>query len=213
MKNLTTNQILEIETILIQRYDLKYDEFRNEVVDHIACEIEEQMQEDVAYEVALNHILKKWHFELKPIIGHKGVPTFIVKQLCKKDATRYFFLILFFLGTCYLDSKTSIGSQVSPWLSFGFILIGFLLSVVIQKRFFTQKNYEMLFYMSGLGGMMLVTVITLTLAMFNLKAGFGQIFFLSSNHIFILTLNVLIWNLFFVSKVLIHNKYHKVQSI
>jgi len=40
MIKLTSEQIQCIEERLLKKYNLKYAEIRNEILDHIACEIE-----------------------------------------------------------------------------------------------------------------------------------------------------------------------------
>ncbi|WP_413513739.1 hypothetical protein [Myroides odoratus] len=213
MNRITTSQLRAIENLLITQYDLHFDGFRNESVDHIACEIEESMNRGMAYEEALKSSIGNWHFELKPILGEKGIPTLVVKRLYKKDGITYFFLILLFFVSWFGDRYSLIESVLNPWFSLVIILLGFLLSVGIQKRFFKQKCYEMMFYMQGLKHLMLVNIITLTLAMLNLKAEFGTFFFLSPYHIFILTLNVLVWNILFTSKIIQKYKLSKTQVI
>lgn len=213
MNRITTSQLRAIENLLITQYDLHFDEFRNEIVDHIACEIEESINRGLAYEEAFKSSIRNWHFELKPILGEKGIPTLVVKQAYKKEGITYFFLILLFFVSWFGAGSSLIASVPNPWFSLVVILLGFLLSVGIQKRFFKQKSYEMMFYMHGLRSLMLGNIITLTLAMLNLKEEFGVFFFLSPYHIFILTLNVLAWNIFFTSKIIQMDKQAKKRVI
>lgn len=213
MKKLTTNQILEIETLLIQRYDLSFQAFRDEVVDHIACEIEEYLEQGVAYTQAKQHVLGKWHFELKPVLGKQGIPTCIVKQLYRKDAVFYLFFALLFLTSWLLGSFQVMEFTPSPWISFGCILLGFFIPVVAQKRFFKQKNYEMKFYMHALGSVMLVNIISLTVAMFHLRKDVAADVLLSPYHLLVVAVHLLILNVFFASQVMQQYRHVNTQSI
>ncbi len=213
MKKLTTKQILEIETRLIQQYDLNFQAFRDEVVDHIACEIEEYLEQGVEYTQAKQHVLGKWHFELKPVLGKQGIPTCIVKQLYRKDAVFYLVFFLLFLMSWLLESLQVMEFTPTPWVSFGCILLGFLISVVVQKRFFKQKSYEMKFYMHVLGSVMLVNIISLTVAMFHLRKDIAQDVLLTPYHLFVVAVHLLILNVFFASQVMQQYRKVKTQSI
>lgn len=209
---LRQEQIQEIDAILINQYDLQFDAFRHEIVDHIACEIEEHLVQEITFDKALTLVLKKWHFELKPVIGKKGVPTCLVKQLYKKDSISYLIMVLFFIISWFSESYSFIELTTNPWVSFGCILAGFIVSIGMQKRFFNPVNYEMMFYMNALSGLMLFNIIILTLAMLNIRPDFEQVFVLSSFHIFVLTFYILILNLFFVGKASQQYKQIKNQS-
>lgn len=213
MKKLTTKQILEIETRLIQQYDLNFQAFRDEVVDHIACEIEEYLEQGVEYTQGKQHVLGKWHFELKPVLGKQGIPTCIVKQLYRKDAVFYLVFFLLFLMSWLLGSLPVMEFTPTPWVSFGCILLGFLISVVVQKRFFRQKSYEMKFYMHVLGSVMLVNIISLTVAMFHLRKDIAQDVLLTPYHLFVVAVHLLILNVFFASQVMQQYRKVKTQSI
>lgn len=213
MKKLTTNKILEIETLLIQRYDLSFQAFRDEVVDHIACEIEEYLEQGVDYTQAKQHIMRKWHFELKPVVGQQGIPTCIVKQLYRKDAVFYLFFVLLFLTSWLLGHFQVMEFTPSPWISFGCILLAFFIPVVVQKRFFKQKSYEMKFYMQVLGSVMLANIISLTVVMFHLRKDVAQDWLLSPYHLLVLAIHVLILNFFFASQVMQQYRHVKTQSI
>lgn len=86
MKKLTTNQINQIEDTLISQYNIKYQDTRDEVLDHIACEVEELMNEGAYFSEAFKITIAKWHSQLKPsnwVINK--TPRFIVSRLIVKD--------------------------------------------------------------------------------------------------------------------------------
>ncbi|EKB05371.1 hypothetical protein HMPREF9711_01333, partial [Myroides odoratimimus CCUG 3837] len=86
MTTLSTDQIKHIEETLITQYNIKYQDTRDEVLDHIACEIEEQMNEGAYFHEASKITIAKWNSQLKPsnwVINK--TPRFIVSPLIVKD--------------------------------------------------------------------------------------------------------------------------------
>ncbi|MEK6493842.1 hypothetical protein [Myroides odoratimimus] len=86
MTTLSTDQIKQIEDTLISKYNIKYQDTREEVLDHIACEIEELMDEGAYFHEASKITIAKWHSQLKPsnwVINK--TPRFIVSPLIVKD--------------------------------------------------------------------------------------------------------------------------------
>ncbi|MDR2222787.1 MAG: hypothetical protein LBE34_08590 [Flavobacteriaceae bacterium] len=83
MKTLSVDQVSLIEERLLFKYKIKYEDFRNEIVDHIACEIEEEMDEGVSFEDAYEKIRINWNPKLisadKGLF--KGIPQLIKNQL------------------------------------------------------------------------------------------------------------------------------------
>ena len=213
MKKLNINQIEEIDAFLLQVYHLEFKAFRDEVVDHIACEIEDYLEQGVEYAQAKKQVLRKWHFELKPVLGQQGIPTCIVKQLYRKDAVFYLFFALLFLTSWFLGHFQVMELTPSPWISFGCILLGFFIPVVVQKRFFKQKSYEMKFYMHALGSVMLVNIISLTVAMFHLRKDVAADVLLSPYHLLVVAVHLLILNVFFASQVMQQYRHVNTQSI
>ncbi|MDM1096395.1 hypothetical protein HXZ81_07010 [Myroides odoratimimus] len=86
MTTLITDQIKHIEETLITQYNIKYQDTRDEVLDHIACEIEELMNEGAYFHEASKITIAKWNSQLKPsnwVINK--TPRFIVSPLIVKD--------------------------------------------------------------------------------------------------------------------------------
>lgn len=83
MIKLTSLQIKSIEERLLQKYELKYEEFRAELLDHIACDVEELMEEGEPYEEAIILVFRKWNVKLLSNTKgfYKGIPHFILDQL------------------------------------------------------------------------------------------------------------------------------------
>lgn len=80
---LTPLQIQTIDERLLQKYELKYEEFRLELLDHIACDIEELMEQGEPYEEATILVFRKWNVKLLSNTKgfYKGIPHFILDQI------------------------------------------------------------------------------------------------------------------------------------
>lgn len=83
MIKLTPLQIQTIDERLRQKYELKYEEFRLELLDHIACDIEELMEQGEPYEEATILVFRKWNVKLLSNTKgfYKGIPHFILDQI------------------------------------------------------------------------------------------------------------------------------------
>lgn len=83
MKTLSVDQVSLIEERLLFKYKIKYEDFRNEIVDHIACEIEEEMNKGMSFGDAYEKIRINWNPKLisadKGLF--KGIPQLITNQL------------------------------------------------------------------------------------------------------------------------------------
>jgi len=86
MKKLTLEQVQSIEDRLLQKYELQQDEIRYEILDHIACAIEEVMNQGETYEEATTLVFRTWNVRLiadeKGVF--KGIPHFILNQFNKE---------------------------------------------------------------------------------------------------------------------------------
>lgn len=69
MNKLTTYQLKHIDQFLIEHYRLYYIDIRAEVVDHIATDIEVELNNDKSYEEAFVCVISKWDELLKPAKG------------------------------------------------------------------------------------------------------------------------------------------------
>lgn len=89
MKTLTTEQIQYIENILTNRYNIKYQDTREEVLDHIACEVEDLMNEGVEFSEAFETVLINWKDLLKtdPYYFYKNTPYYISKNWIEQDSS------------------------------------------------------------------------------------------------------------------------------
>lgn len=84
---LNEKQVAQIDVFLQNQYSLEYEDVRNEVLDHIACEIEEKMYEGTFFEEAFKVTFSKWNKDLKASdwAGFTKVPRFIARPMIKQD--------------------------------------------------------------------------------------------------------------------------------
>lgn len=83
--SLNDTQVAAIEYQLIKVYYINYKEIRSEILDHIACDIEREMEEGQSYSNAFTAIFNRWDTKLKTNTWgiYKGIPNFVQQQLAK----------------------------------------------------------------------------------------------------------------------------------
>lgn len=84
---LSAEQIHQIEDKLYVDYDFYYDDAKHEVIDHIASEIEEEMETN-SFETSFDKVFENWHNRLKEVewsgmhlYGKIKMPLFYKDQL------------------------------------------------------------------------------------------------------------------------------------
>jgi len=100
--SLNDTQLAAIEDQLIKVYYISYKEIRSEILDHIACDIEREMEEGQSYSNAFTAIFTRWHTKLKTNTWgiYKGIPNFVQQQLAKDfNQTDWKIKLLSFFGT------------------------------------------------------------------------------------------------------------------
>lgn len=89
MQILTSNQLQHINQFLIEQYRLYYIDIQSEVADHIASDIEVELQSGKSYEEAFVLVFSKWDALLKPAKGFfRGIPRFVANQWSKDRLKR-----------------------------------------------------------------------------------------------------------------------------
>lgn len=140
---LTTEQIQQIDNYLDNK-GLNYIDIRTEVFDHIASDIERQMDESINFEKALNLNIKKWNKDLKPtsswLIGFNYSRPKIVIKKAKKEVL-YLSLFVFFSAILFgftIDIKASfIGNFYRTILLYFTVFItvtSFVLYFIMRKN-------------------------------------------------------------------------------
>lgn len=145
---LTTEQIECINQTLISK-GVKFDDVKLEVLDHIATEIENEMQvSNNDFSVVFNQVFENWNSELQPTRAFFSLNTYYPKlarnsfrnQIKLEIVTTIVLsLLLFFSFQLVSDSNTKL--QFIFWIKkvFFYAYIGTILSMFIFK-FFNAKS-------------------------------------------------------------------------
>lgn len=202
MTRLTTSQIQHIDQFLMEHYRLYYIDIRAEVLDHMANDIEEQMQ-DKTYEEAFVHVIAKWDATLKPSkFFFRGIPKFIAQQWTKERIKRGSKACLFGALTTlviasfffrFIDLDTDmlwgLGALLSLYLGIGILYIinrglvkeiplytatGTFLRVEFKRLGWVQSVFII---MPLLGQMKLISIVELFLYIY-LFIGFVMLFYM-----------------------------------
>lgn len=99
--SLNDAQVVAIEDQLIKVYQISYKEIRAEILDHLACDIEREMEEGQSYSNAFTAIFTRWNTKLKTNTWgiYKGIPNFVQQQLAKDfNQTDWKIKLLSFFG-------------------------------------------------------------------------------------------------------------------
>lgn len=145
---LTTEQVQQIEKKLYNDYDFYYDDTKYEVIDHIASEIEEDMQFN-SYQTAFNRVFDNWHDKLKEtewsgmnFYGKIKMPFFYKKQLTqnfRKDVFLWILASITVPGLIYLF-KNSMEIETINSIVYVYKIVVFAVAVFLNV--FTLKKYE-----------------------------------------------------------------------
>lgn len=175
MYKLTPEQIDKIDVIL-DKLGLDFLDFKLEIKDHIACQVEENMSsKEIAFDASLIHVLKCWESKLVLreswlISKKKSFPKIVIQRLFKRfliyNITLVFFSILSFYF--FFSNKDSINdsiffSKYSAIIYSCFFTIYFMFWIImyfqkINTSYFYQfkQNFYLLllfqFYIVFLGG-------------------------------------------------------------
>ena len=147
MKRLSDIQIQQIEQQLIDQYNIKYTETRCEIIDHIACEIETLMHNDVIYADAYNITFDKWDKSLKPHhwIRYNDMPWFLIKTWLKRDLTYYALTAIVGITLPLLLLNTIREYNLSSPVFATFIVISFIIATLIYYSHRKKENYRLSF--------------------------------------------------------------------
>lgn len=200
MKQLATEQLKEIEAILIQKYELTYADVREEVLDHIACEIEEQIEgELLSFEIAKDFVLKKWGFSLKSSSWncYAGVPQFIANHWLKKDIKVYVLLCLLASVGTYSIMSSKIEINVLIKFFVGLALICLILNVFLIRLTRQVQSYRMRYLRNLTRMFFLITLILALLNFMQYKSLADTEGIFSSSILFFSTLYALLFVIYF----------------
>lgn len=147
MKRLNLEQIKQIENFLIEYYHIKYEDIRDEVLDHIASEIEDKMTNGMVYEAAFKQTFNKWNKELTPHlwIRYNNVPRFIAKKWYKRDILCFLLAISVGLGGPYLLSLYITDYDIAQITFKSIGIFNIIISILLYFKCKNLQNYRMQF--------------------------------------------------------------------
>jgi len=170
MKTLDINQIAEINQLLINKYEFD-EEFRQELLDHLACEIEEKMNEtNCSFQEAFQLVRSKWKPRLSTSLFGKGIPKFIVKSLVKNELKSIFYALLF-LGLIFLFVQFNLRFPLNE-IGFYCMIFGgtlFFIGMLTIRVTSKMNSPKTLFYKIILVWFLLLTCICTVLLNFNIN--------------------------------------------
>jgi len=145
---LNSEQIDLVDRYLEQRNLLFFD-LKTELMDHISCEIEEEMAvNNMLFESASVAVFERWESELKIkkswLIGLENrFPKFVVRNLFKKVLFHYCFVLVSVLLISVLiikKSSTTISENLLTIFNFSLVLLG--ISYFLMKRKVNQTKIK-----------------------------------------------------------------------
>ncbi|MEC4113542.1 hypothetical protein [Myroides pelagicus] len=144
MKTLSTNQVKQIEDFLITQYNIKYQDTRDEVIDHIACEIEELMTSGYEYRTAFQVTFDKWNKHLRPHswIRYNDIPTYLARQWFKRDIMSVLLAMTIGLGFPYLFKDLIEKYSLANIIGGSICLANILLGAFLLTSYFGSKGYR-----------------------------------------------------------------------
>lgn len=176
MQILTPEQLQQVEDFLVDQYHMQADEdVRGEILDHIACEIEEQISQGQSFKVAFMNVLNQWHRHLQPsrFSGYQTIPRFIARRLIKTDLLVHVGIILsltFLLSLLgevnYILTSSSLILLLASW----FMSQRYLYQVKEQQSFSLNYYKKQLHYLNYLNVMAVFALLVLVGWMWNVPA-------------------------------------------
>lgn len=149
---LSAEQIKQIEEKLYVDYDFYYDDAKHEVIDHIASEIEEEMETN-SFEDAFCKVLQNWHDRLREVewsgmhlYGKIKMPLFYKDQLLstfRNDLIIWVVISLFVPVLIYLF-KDSMEIETINNVVFIYKIVVFAIAVILNQHVlkkYTEGNY------------------------------------------------------------------------
>jgi len=145
---LSAEQIHQIEEKLYVDYDFYYDDAKHEVLDHIASEIEEEMETN-SFEASVDKVFENWHDRLREVewsgmhlYGKIKMPLFYKDQLLstfRNDLFIWAAISLIVPVLIYLF-KDSIGIETINDVVFIYKIVVFVIAVILNQ--YVLKNQE-----------------------------------------------------------------------
>lgn len=147
MTQLTKQQIKQIEQFLIDHYNIKYADTRYEVLDHIACHIEELIANGTTYTDAFKTTFNKWNKDLNPHlwIRYNNIPRYLAKNWFWRDIAYHAVAIIVGLGIPHLFADEITNYNLANTLFTISALLTVSLSTILYFQYRKTQNYRLRF--------------------------------------------------------------------
>ena len=147
MKSLTQEQLLGIENKLTIIYGISDKALRDELIDDLACTIEDLLSQGYSYTQATEQVFEQWHKNLlpHPILSYGDVTWFIAKKWLLKDVKLFLLALVMAYTTFYLSHYVAMASYYEVMITYG---ISFLTLGISAATFFNLKkstNYRIIY--------------------------------------------------------------------
>lgn len=145
---LSAEQIQQIEEKLYVDYDFYYDDAKHEVIDHIASEIEVEMESD-SFEASFDRVFENWNDRLREVewsgmhlYGKIKMPLFYKDQLMRtfKNDLIIWALISLLVTVLIYSFKNSIEIETINSIVFIYKMVVFVIAIVLNQ--YVLKKYE-----------------------------------------------------------------------
>lgn len=170
MKQLTNQQLLLIETTLIEKYNFKnFDDVRLEIQDHISLQIEELINsENISFSDALDRIFKQWNPELKTTDwNNTKVPKLIFdlyNKLDNKSFTIAFTISIVIASACFFIRNYAMSNFIFSFLTTCTYLIFLFILFQTKKNTFKTTlsfyaTYRLKYYLLAFATITLIEIL------------------------------------------------------
>lgn len=145
---LSAEQIQQIEKKIYADYNFYYDDAKHEVIDHIASEIEEEMETD-SFEASFNKVFQKWNDRLQEtewsgmhLYGKIKMPLFYKDQLMRtfRNDLIIWAVISLFVPVLIYFFKDSMEIETINNTVFIYKIVVFVIAIFLNK--YTLENYK-----------------------------------------------------------------------
>ena len=145
---LTAEQIQQIEKKIYADYNFYYDDAKHEVIDHIASEIEEEMETD-SFEASFNKVFQKWSDRLQEtewsgmhLYGKIKMPLFykdVLMRTFRNDVIVWIVILLLVPGLIYIF-KDAMEIETINNTVFIYKIVVFVIAIFLNK--YTLEKYQ-----------------------------------------------------------------------
>ena len=215
MRALSSNEVETIDRFFLSKYKLD-EKLKQELLDHLSCEIEEKMNEtNCSFQEAFTITRSKWKVRLKMTTLGNGIPNFMVKYLMNTEFKKQFPMVLLFTVLIYSllfyveeDAVQTIGF-------YSLIISGAIcfLGLVVNRWTTGITNIKINFYKIILVGVLLVNLINTSLLMFMLKTNNEEWIFFSQKIVITIAVIINYLSMYYGFKIIQETRHNYFKKI